>query len=289
MLRRLAYPIRLSDVELQFGWERTRFSRITHLTALFIWKRWKHLLRFDSTRLTPHKLAFFARKIHEKGAPLDVVAALIDGTLQKNARPIHNQRLVFNGWKRFHCLKYHFLLTPDGMIIHVYGPVDGRRHDETVYKESGLADLLDKYFRTPSGQRLYVYGDLGYSVGPNILCPFKGPVLSEEQKRFNFRMSRVREPVEWAFKEVTQQFEFLDFSRSQKILLTPCALFYMVALLMCNCHNILHIPQIPQYFNCQPPTLAEYFTGEMVDDVSMDSWCVDAPWEEVEIEEEEES
>ena len=43
-------------------------------------------------------------------------------------------------------------------------------------------------------------------------CLFKGPVLSEEQKQFNFQMSRVQEPVEWAFKEVTQQFEFLDFS-----------------------------------------------------------------------------
>jgi hypothetical protein len=280
LLRRLAYPIRFGDVELLFGWERSRFSRITNLTAYFIWNRWKHLLRFDSKRLDSSKLAYFARKIYDKGAPLDVVAALIDGTLQKNARPIHNQRMVFNGWKRIHCLKYHVLLSPDGMIIHVYGPMDGRRHDETVFKESGLESILAEHFWTPGGERLYIYGDLGYSVGPNILCPYKGPVLSDDQKHFNYRMSKVREPVEWAFKEVTQQFAFLDFSRSQKILLTPCALLYMVGLLMCNCHTILHHPQISQYFSCTPPTLDEYFTGEPTDnlDGSMDSWCMDSPW-----------
>jgi hypothetical protein len=167
------------------------------------------------------------------------------------------------------------------MIIHVYGPVDGRRHDETVFKESGLSAILQDHFVTPSGERLYIYGDLGYSLGPNILCPFKGAVLSEEEKLFNYWMSHIREPVEWAFKEVTQQFEFLDFSRSQKILLTPCGLFYMVALLMCNCHTILHHPQIPVYFNCSPPTLEEYFTGEPTGDTSIDSWSTDSPWEDV--------
>ncbi|KAJ3534740.1 hypothetical protein NMY22_g6792 [Coprinellus aureogranulatus] len=94
LLRKLAYPIRHSDVELLFGWEKSRFSRITRATALFLWNRWKHLLRFDPTRLTPARLAYFARKIQEKGAPLDLVAAVIDGTLQKNTRPVANHKGV---------------------------------------------------------------------------------------------------------------------------------------------------------------------------------------------------
>lgn len=268
---------------MQFGWERSRFSRITHITALSLWNRWKHLLRFNPQRLSPVKLAQFGCVFRDKGAPLDVVVAIIDGTLQKNARPVYNQRLGFNGWKCMHCLKYHAVLSPDGLVIHVYGPVDGRRHDETVFKQSGLSDLLEKHFWSPTGEPLYLYGDLGYSVGPHILCPFKGPVLTPEQKAFNYRMSRVREPVEWIFKEVNQQFEFLDFSRSQKILLTPCALFYMVALLLCNAHTILHNPQIPQYFSCQPPTLEEYFVGGPIEDAELDQWCLDSPWEDLEI------
>lgn len=240
-------------------------------------------MRFDPSRLSKEKLAEFGRVVQAKGAPLDVVVAIIDGTLQKNTCPIRNQHLVFNGWKRIHCLKYHVLLSPDGIVIHVYGPVDGRRHDETVFKESGLVDLLEKHFWTPSGQPLYIYGDLAYSVGPHILSPFKGPALTQEQKKFNYKMSRVREPVEWIFKEVNQQFEFLDFSRSQKILLGPCALYYMVSLLLCNAHTILHYPQIPQYFSCSPLSLHEYFSGPPAEDEELDRWCMDSPWKEVDV------
>ena len=70
------------------------------------------------------------------------------------------------------------------------------------------------------------------------------------------RMDCVREVVEWGFKEVSQQFAFLDFKANQKILLQPCAVYYLVAILFCNAHTILHIPQIPQYFACSPPTSA---------------------------------
>ncbi|THU89274.1 hypothetical protein K435DRAFT_678329 [Dendrothele bispora CBS 962.96] len=96
-------------------------------------------------------------------------------------------------------------------------------------------------------------------------------------------MSHIREPVEWAFKEMTSIFQFLDFHRNQKVLLSPCGLFYLVAILFCNVHTILHIPQIPQYFNCHPPTLAEYFTGQRVDDAELDEWCIQAPWHDVDI------
>ena len=96
-------------------------------------------------------------------------------------------------------------------------------------------------------------------------------------------MSRIHEPVKWIFKEVCQQFEFLNFSWSQKILLGPCALYYMVLLLLCNAHTILHCPQIPQYFSGSPPTLHEYFSGPLIEDNELDCWCLDSPWEEVDV------
>ncbi|THU89275.1 hypothetical protein K435DRAFT_572148, partial [Dendrothele bispora CBS 962.96] len=162
LLRRLAYPTRLEDVQMQFGWERTRFSRITRYTAFLIYDRWKHLLRFDPTRLTPEKLTYFAGRIKDAGCPLDVIAGLIDGTLRRVARPVWNQRILFNGWKRFHALKYHCLVTPDGIIAHVFGPIEGRRHDETLFKESGLSDILAAHFWTQDRRPLFIYGDPAY-------------------------------------------------------------------------------------------------------------------------------
>ena len=139
------------------------------------------------------KLAKFGTAVAAKSAPLYVVVAPIDGALQKNAHPSNNQQLVYNGWKHIHCLKYHALMSPDGIVIHIYGPVDGRRHDKTVYKESGLASLLEKHLWTPDRQPLYIYGDPAYNVGPHILSPYKGPVVTGEQHTFNSKMSQVRE------------------------------------------------------------------------------------------------
>lgn len=269
LLRQLAHPTRHTDIEMQFGWERTWFSRITNIIATTLWQRWKHLLRFDPNRLTREKLAGFARVNRDFGCPLDLVVGFIDGTLQEVARPVTNQRLIYNGWKRMHCLKYHAVVTPDGIIIHLYGPVEGRRHNQTVFKESGLQDILEKHFWCPDGKtKLYLYGDSGYTLGDHILCPYKGPTLDQDQKAWNYKMSRAREAVEWIFKEVTMRFQSLNFAESQKVLLTPCGLHYLVAALLCNAHTILHRPQIPQYLHCDPPTLSEYFNGEPDDEES---------------------
>jgi hypothetical protein len=268
------------DIEMQFGWERSRFSRITRITASFLWDRWKHLLRFDPTRLTREKLAEYGQIVHLNGAPLDVISAMIDGTLRKNARPVKNQRILYNGWKRIHCLKYHALLAPDGIVIHLYGPVEGRRHDETVFQQSGVSDILDKHFWAPDGRALFIYGDPAYNVAAHVLAPYKGTAVTAEESMFNSAMSRCREPVEWCFKEVTQQFPFIDFARNQKVLLSPCGLYYLISMLIGNAHTILHRPQIPQYFHCQPPTLAEYFTGGPIEDAELDAWCLDSPWGE---------
>jgi hypothetical protein len=83
--------------------------------------------------------------------------------------------------------------------------------------------------------------------------------------------------------EVNSVFKFLNFSDNQKVLLTPCGLFYMVAVLLTNAHTILHRPQTPQYFHCLPPSLNDYFHGVWVEDEEMDGWCAEAPWAEIEV------
>ncbi|KIO20073.1 hypothetical protein M407DRAFT_81945, partial [Tulasnella calospora MUT 4182] len=261
LLRHLAYPARRVDVELMFGWERSRFSRICNTTASFIYHRWRHLLRFDPTRLTPKKLQEYATAISTKCGFEVPVWGFIDGTLRKVARPIQNQRILYNGWKRIHALKWHSVITPDGLHSHVFGPVEGRRHDETLYKESGLAAILDEYSWDPERNPLAIYGDPAYGLGPHLLSPFKGAYLSDTEQAFNSRMSKVREAVEWGFGDAVRQFAFLDFSKNLKVLLQPVGLLYSVALLLSNAHTILHHPQIPQYFHCSPPSLQEYFNG----------------------------
>jgi hypothetical protein len=92
----------------------------------------------------------------------------------------------------------------------------------------------------------------------------------EVEQLFNTQMSRIRKPVEWIFKEIGEQFRFLNFAKNQKLLLQPVGLFYLVAVLLSNFHTSLHHPQISQYFQCKLLTLAEYLHGNPVADEELD-------------------
>jgi len=280
LLARLAWPHRLSDMHLQFGWKPERVSRITNTLLHFIFDRWKHLLHFDSERLTPERLAMYSIAIKEKNAPLDTCWGFVDGTLRPIARPIYGQESVYNGWKRMHCLKYQAIIAPDGIISHLYGPVEGRIHDSAVWTKSGMSEILDAHAYAPDGSPLQVYGDPAYGINEHLISPFGGAFISYHEREWNKSMSRVRIVVEWCFKEVLQLFSALDFTRTQRLLVSPIGLQYSVSVLLYNAHVCLHNPQIPQYFAqdnhldlpipldasaedqpvlLKPPTLEEYF------------------------------
>lgn len=91
-------------------------------------------------------------------------------------------------------------------------------------------------------------------------------------------MSRICEPIKWLFKEITSQFQFLDFTWNQKVLLEPCGLYYLIAILFCNAHTILHYPQIPQYFGCEPPSLDKYFHGGPIAEDELYDWAMSSLW-----------
>ncbi|QRV83926.1 DDE superfamily endonuclease [Ceratobasidium sp. AG-Ba] len=264
LLRRLAYPARYHDIFRSFGWEKSRFSRVTRTLAAYLYRRWAHILYFDPHRLNHKKLAEFAQVVYKKGAALKTVWGFVDGTLRRTARPVRNQRILYNGWKRIHALKFHSVCTPDGIHSHVFGPVEGRRHDETVYRQSNLERILDLYSYSPDGSPLVIYGDPAYGLS-SLITPYKGSHLSSDELQFNASMSKVREAVEWSFGEVIRQFAFLDFYKNQKVLLQPVGIFYVVGILLCNAHVILHGSQVSTFFNCSPPTLQEYFHGTAED------------------------
>ena len=82
----------------------------------------------------------------------------------------------------------------------MYGPIEGRRHDAFMLGESGLLDKLRR-FEKPNGDPYIIYGDPAYGLTPNIMSPFRGAHLTDNEQEFNTRMSKVRVSVEWEFWE----------------------------------------------------------------------------------------
>lgn len=63
---------------------------------------------------------------------LSHVWGFIDGTVRPIPRPIQCQRLFYSGHKRVHVLKFQTVISPFGIVVHLFGPVEGRRHDNAT-------------------------------------------------------------------------------------------------------------------------------------------------------------
>ena len=105
--------------------------------------------------------------------------------------------------------------TPNGLIAHMFGPIEGRRHDAFILSASGLPIKLRSINR-PNGEPYVLYGDPAYGLSRNIVSPFRGHGLSLREKGFNRDMSSVRVSVEWTFGKLVQYFAYLDFKKTRR-------------------------------------------------------------------------
>eukprot|EP00171_Calliarthron_tuberculosum_P009482 IDg9482t1 len=259
-LRRLCTPSRWRDMELFFG------KHASHLSETF-WEAIEHLMEARSHLVTGeisveyihHQAARFAPSIKDKSSGLENCIGFIDGTVIGIARPsgYSSQLVAYNGHKRKHALKYQAVNSPDGMILHAYGPMEGRRHDWTLYVRSGLDEQLPSLLNI-EGKRYCLYGDSGYSKRWYMEVPYQGSNLNAEQRALYKAMSSSRITVEWIFKETKMYFSTLDYKRKMKVLEFPVGSLYMAGMLLSNMRNCIYLNQISCYFKCTPPTLEDY-------------------------------
>ena len=78
---------------------------------------------FNQRWLHPDKLMKYAEAVHAKCNSLDNCWGFIDGTVRPICRPEENQKVVYNGHKRVHALKYQSVVAANGLIASLYGPI----------------------------------------------------------------------------------------------------------------------------------------------------------------------
>nr|XP_047145960.1 uncharacterized protein LOC124818887 [Hydra vulgaris] len=259
MLKRLAFPCRYTDLANTFGRNPTEICLIFNTVIDHVYNKLSHkLLLWDQPMLQSNNLRQFADYIHGKGAPLDNCFGFIDGTVRRIARPKTNQRIVYNGHKRVHALKFQSIVVPNGMIANLAGPFEGKKHDSTMLCESGLLQQLQQ-FAWHDGRPLCLYGDPAYPIGVHLLAPYRSLNITPDQHAFNKAMSAHRVSVEWVFGLMTNYFKFIDFKQSQKLGSSPIGKVYIVCSLIQNAHTCLYGNIVSDYFGLEAPSLQEYF------------------------------
>ena len=153
------------------------------------------------------------------------------------------------------------MVTPNGLICNLFGPIEERRHDAFMLTESGLLEQLQERMNKPNGDPYVLYGDPAYPIRNHMIAPFRAAQLSDDEKQFNKNTSAVRVCVEWGFGKLVQYFAFVDFSKNLKVLLQPVGKLYIVAALLINCHTCLYGSQTGEYFELNAPQLEAYLSN----------------------------
>ena len=122
---------------------------------------------WDQPFHSPEQLNTYATAIHSHGAPLSNCFCFEDGTVRRISKPKYLQRVMYNGHKRVHAMKFQSVVLPNGIIANLGGPYKGRRHNSSMLQQSGLkcvAHFNDK--------PLCWYGDPPYTLGVHLQTPF---------------------------------------------------------------------------------------------------------------------
>ena len=108
----------------RFGRSVPEICMITSLVTDLLYDNHAHrVMQWNPYILSPENLQVYADAIHEKGAPLKSFFGFINGTVRPICRPQQHQRVVYNGHKRVHLLKFQCVALPNGIIAHIFGPV----------------------------------------------------------------------------------------------------------------------------------------------------------------------
>ena len=128
LLKRLAYPCRYLDLIHRFGRPVPVLGMITNNVIDYIYDTHHHkITNWNNDILNPAALQIYADAISAKGAALD------NCTVRPISKPVERQRVMYNGHKRVHGIKFQSIALPNGLTGNMYGPVG-----EKVIKSSGI-------------------------------------------------------------------------------------------------------------------------------------------------------
>ena len=124
LLKRFAFPSRFSDMTPIFGRPVPELCTINNTVIDWVYNHHRHrIMDWNPNVLSPIQLENYAEAVFNKGAALRNCFGFVDGTVRPISRPDENQRVVYNGHKRVHGLKFQSVVIPNGLIAHLYGPV----------------------------------------------------------------------------------------------------------------------------------------------------------------------
>ena len=126
-LKRFAYPCRYLDMMLRFARPVPQLCMTSNMVMDHLYTHCSHLLTsLNQPWLSLDYLETFANATFQAGRALQNCFGFVDGTVRPVSRPGKNQRVLYNGHKKVHPIKFQSIAVPNGLVANLYGPVKGK-------------------------------------------------------------------------------------------------------------------------------------------------------------------
>jgi nuclease HARBI1 len=186
----------------------------------------------------------------------------IDGVMFETCRPSWGQEALWSGKDKHHGIRFHGICLPNGLLLCTEGPYNGKDTDLVMLNEGAVVGKMDA---VPAirDKPFYLYGDQIYTCSRYVIIAFDCPVTDEE-KKFNRDMNKLRECVEHAFGYLKMTFKHLTYYLVNRVLVSPVAVFFVVCVILINCKTCMRqYNPVNGYFGGPPvPQLTEYLHGQ---------------------------
>ena len=116
VLKHFASPCRFIDMIQLLARPIPQLSIICNQMTNLIYENWNHLLsNLNQPWLSPQCLQGFCNTIRQKGAALSNCWAFVDGTVRPISRLNESQKILYNGHKKIHGIKFQSVVAPNGL------------------------------------------------------------------------------------------------------------------------------------------------------------------------------
>ena len=122
LLKRLAYPCRYSDMVLRFAKSVPAICMFTNKVQDYIYNIQKDRIMWKMHSCLLISCKTILLQCTGKVEPLTIVLGSLMA-VRHIGRPERNQRILYNGHKRVHNLKFQSVVLPNGLVANMYGSV----------------------------------------------------------------------------------------------------------------------------------------------------------------------
>jgi hypothetical protein len=172
----------------------------------------------------------------------------ITGGEQAPRYPKLLQRAFWTGWKKLHGLKWQTVDLPNGMNYEIWGSASVRHNDNFTLAQSNILNsMADDQLAWE--KKFKLLGDSAYSR--SLFLEIVGDGRG---------WSSLREAIEWDYKDLKQQWKYMDYRHALKLKNQPVSKIVFICMLLRNAHVTMNGCQASIYFTCDPPSFEDWIS-----------------------------